>query len=475
MHTKMLGEPGGKIGASARNLSVGGRTGLIDCGAAFEGFGRTKKNIAPSGNFLRGTYVDFLILTHGHADHSGFVAPFLELHPETRAMMTDETFRLACIIACDTVKIARHEARRARQRGDAHIPVSPISQNALDLFLSGKQVELVKNGEWVKPWPGWNIGFYSAGHIKGASSYFIDAAGDRPIYGTGDISSVNQLTIPGVMTPPNEFLQGFFEEKGLVMITEATNGAREALRSLQEEGNEFVAQVKSVIERSGVVLIPSFAIGKIADAAEWLLRAGIIPYVDGMARETMKVEAPDVLARVKVVPAFERWEEGEAFRKEIATTPGNVILAPSGSLEGGTSVAYAKHVLPERENAVIFIGHIFDKSVSEKLAKIERGHTILLPDFKEENGVPVNVRCDVFRYDFTKHDYRSALAERVCRVKPETLIVHHVGETNGVDGFASLSEKIREMMGDNAPFMMRDTHMRGVEFPSHDGGGCCDE
>lgn len=454
-----------KICGTAHLIESGGKRIVVDWGGGFEGAGKTRVDIIPEGNFLLGTHVDYLILTHAHLDHALYVPRFLRLHPETVGWMTRETFAILKILFADSLVIAKNNRGEAKRRGEYPLPVPAVTEDEFASFIRGDQIEFVKSGEWLNPWNGWSVGFYSAGHLTGAVSVFIDPACDRPVYLTGDISSQDLGTVPGVMTPPEDFLQGFFDEKGLLMVSEATNGGRDALRSREEEYARLEFQINEVRARGGVSLIATFATGRTSDIAKALLRVGIVPYVDGMARNLIGIEAPEVLSgnRVRLVPsAF--GEEARLIRQRIAETPGNVIIASSGSLEGGTAVSYAEHILPGRENAVFFVGHIFNETVAEKLLKIERGHTIRLPDFQNEEGIIVNVRSDVYRFDYlSAHDYKGALAERVRRVNPETLIVHHIGESNGVDGFVGLSEKIRQEMGDGAPEMIRESHLCSIE------------
>ena len=449
----------GVIGATMHFLRVCGKNILIDAGIGLDKSGDLQIQYVPDdGNWLIGTHIDLIILTHKHLDHCGSIPRFVHHHPEALVLMSAKCFEGVEIAIEDSLNIARNEARNAERDG-LPVPEPIFTAEMADTFYNNPNLRVFDAPYWLDPqedlrgqWPGWEIGFYNAGHDVGAVSIFIIAPNGDRIYLTGDIASHDSETSPGVMLPPDDFLGDFFTGGKVTMITEATNGGRRMEKSREELNAEFGQFVRIVEARGGVLLCAEFAGTKTGNMVVKFNNLGYPVVVDGLGRKHVRVEVPDIdecIADGRVIfinednpNPHDAWKQ----RAEYATGVHGFrpIIAGSATLKGGFAVYYATQILPGDKNAVVFGSHVFEHSVAEKLLKIERGRTVELTKFDRGRFVPayVNVRCDVRHFGFSSHDYKDGLVERVRLARPEMFIVHHCPGKNSFNTFA---ERVRSL------------------------------
>lgn len=453
---------------------------VIDSGISFEKTGEFNFQLGPAGDYLRGEHVPLFILTHDHNDHSGSAARFVREHPEAIVIIAKKIIDSLWVMLPDSLKIQTSDIRDAADKG---VTIEPIfNENDLVNFLTGANNDLlvIEEPGWYKDiLDGWNIGFYWAGHNPGAISvYMVPPSGKNPIQLTGDVSTQNLDIVDGVLTPPESFLNGFYELPGLTLITEATNGNRGITRrpgcSLQDDlahhieqvDKDFFRTIDYTFSRGGIVFCPAFANNRIPRLAKKLVQTGYPVWVDGMGRKMTLIQFPEseqYLKEGKLNFFSDKFTEGNQERE--AADRGEfgpcVILAPSATLQKGFAVEHAERILPGVNNTLISTGHIFEGSVTKQIFElgIERGRTIWLDKFKV-GPVAANVRCDVHHCDYSGHDYQDGLAERVRLAKPETLIIHHCND----DGFKGLVDRVVSDPHLLCPKIYRGGHMKEIQL-----------
>lgn len=442
MEYRQLGEMQG-IGATCHYLKLGGKNIVIDCGIGFERNGSLNINTIPAGNFLAGKHIDLIIVTHSHADHIGAMPRLAGEHPEALVVISKTALAVGKIMLEDSLKIGEQDFMAYQERGEKFEMI--FDHRDLENFLTSDQLEIIDRPCWLEPWPGWKIGFSWAGHTPGAMMTFLSPPNDRPGIVTGDTSRFDQEIVDGALMPDKNFLNGFLDQPKLAMIMEGTNGLNTQLIAREKIVESFIKTVNEVKNRGGRVLLPTFASNRSANIAAMLVNAGFIPHVDGLARKVMAVELPnfDELVGAGKIILFEQNGTAHEHRRLIAE--GNdpcghefsPIISPSATMDKGYSVAHAQNILPDTKNALIFTGHMFENSTAKQILEIERGRTVNLTNYKGEL-VPVNVRCDVHHFDFTAHDYKDGLVERVKKVQPKDLIIHHCTQAS----FNALAKEI---------------------------------
>lgn len=455
----------GVIGATMHLVRICGKNIVIDCGIGFNKSRETQTQFVPDGNWLIGTRVDLIIITHKHLDHCGAIPRLVWHHPEALVMMSAKCFEGAKISLEDSLKIWQSEAKAARWNG-IPIPKPVFIEEMLDAFYNNPNLSLFDPPYWLdgrgdlrEEWLGWDIGFHGSGHDVGAVSVYIIGPDCRPFYLTGDIASHDQENSHGVLLPSDDFLGDFFGHPGLTMVTEATNGALRMEKTRQQLDKELDELLKSVKIRGGIALFLVFAGTKAGNMLVKLNNLGYPAVIDGLARQHVRVEVPDIEQRIRngrVVIIEENYNE-LAFKQRVEYATGLngfvPIIAPSATLDNGFAASfYAPRILPGEKNVAIFPGHIFDDSTAKQLFKIKRGQMINIRQLVKGKIEParVNVRCDVRHFSYSSHDYQDGLVERSHLIKPETLIVHH---SPGDDSFNALAEHI--MVFPNAPKNMK--------------------
>lgn len=468
------------IGASCSVIrdKDGNIVAVIDSGISFEKTGELNFQLGPSGNYLKGEHVPLFILTHDHADHSGSAPRFAREHPEAVWVMSKKVNESLWVMLFDSLKIQTYDIRAAAGKG---LTVEPIfNEDDLVNFLNGPNLLIIEEPGWYNDIiEGWDIGFYWAGHNPGAISTYMIPPSGKPIQLTGDVSTQNLDIVDGVLTPPDNFLNGFYGLPGLTLITEATNGNRSIVRrqgcSLQEDlayhieqiDKEFFRTIDITFARGGIVFCPAFANNRIPRLAKKLVQAGYPVWVDGLGRKMTLIQLPEAeqwLKEGKLKFFSEDRAQGKeereaADRGELGPC---IILAPSATLEKGFAVGHAEIILPGVNNTLISTGHIFEGSKTEQVFNIERGRTIWLEKFKV-GPIAVNVRSDVKHCDYSGHDYQDGLAERIRLAKPETLIIHHCND----DGYDGLVQRINNeplLSYPPYPHIYRGVHMRDIPF-----------
>ena len=237
----------GTVTGSKYLLEHGGRRLLVDCGL-FQGLKQLRLRnwdafaVAPES-------IDALLLTHAHLDHSGFVPRLVQQGFRGSVYCTPPTQELCGLLLPDSARLLEEEAQYANEHGySRHSPALPLyteddAQAALRRFVPRDF------DQGFEPVPGVRVLLRRAGHLLGAASVRVEWD-RRSILFSGDLGRAQDL----VMRPPQP------PEAADCVLVESTYGDRshagaDPLTALAEVINRTAA-------RGGVVLIPSFAIGR---------------------------------------------------------------------------------------------------------------------------------------------------------------------------------------------------------------------
>jgi len=434
MSVRLLELGGITPGVRCLILEVAGKRIAIDagCGFAYDKV-RGKYTVAPEFGVLRGERLDAVIITHDHFDHVGAAPLLARFFPGVLFYMTKPARAGAKLIINDSLKIHRNAVRDAERAGKP-VPTPLYEDEDAEAFFS--RVRPVDRPHWIHSLfgeKGWSIGFYPSGHKRGAMMTFLQTP-ERNIVITGDCSAHDQPYVKGTMLPPDDFIRDFMQDAerkhGVLLITEATNGARE-LPDQEAERRKMNKVVVEVRDRGGVCLFPCFGSDGCSRVS---MRLDDTSHLDGMARDfylqvyattdgywspndqpSLEEMINQIGTKILPVPKIEygNFEAVRRFQEQLAQgyKGSYPIVTPSSTLEEGNAVTYAKHVLQRRENAVIFTGHIFPGTKSEEVMKLEKGRTVTLGRIGESLHVPV--ACEVYRFDFSAHDGGGKLAKRV--------------------------------------------------------------
>lgn len=339
---------GGAAGVTGSKhlLEAGGKRVLIDCGM-FQGEkpGRLR-NWEPPPFDPRD--IDAVMLTHGHLDHCGYLPRLVKAGFRGPIYATRAGREVARVIMMDSARLQEEDAEQANRDGwSKHHPALPLYdtgdvERALHRFRSVSYGQPIRLGEL-------EIRFFHAGHILGAAGVLVDDGKER-IWFSGDIGRLHDI----LMFPPHP------PEAVDALVMESTYGDR--LHPRIDPEDSLAEILAGIMERRGVLLVPSFAVGRAQTLMlllDRLLRRrpelALPVYLSSpMAAEVSELyrnypdehrlspeELESVFSRVRIVEHAQR-----ARRLDRKEGP-FVIIAGSGMLTGGRILG---HLLAHGEN-----------------------------------------------------------------------------------------------------------------------------
>jgi Cft2 family RNA processing exonuclease len=413
-----------EIGASCYLLEVVGRRILIDCGFRPDEVGQAA---LPDLDTL--PRPDLAFVTHAHLDHSGALPLLHQRFPDLPILVTPGTHALLGILLTDSVRVMGYNRYRAE-------PLYGMdSVKSLMRGLTRQEAEL-----WFHPFSDVAACIVPAGHILGAAMVLLDTPEGRIVF-SGDVSVANQYTVRGARVP---------DLTADVLVLESTYGARRHPDRVEEE-RALARTIGKVIVGGGVALVPSFAVGRAQEVIlilRAMQRAGAIPefpiYVDGMVRSVCNVYRrhwPDLSSELGTLvdsgmhPFQDKWIRPvkARWRHQIPRPDEpSCIVSSSGMLTGGPSVSYARRILNQPRNAIIFPGYTDEESPGRRLQELEPGDELKL------EGQTVDVRAQVERVSLSAHADQPQLIQLVDHFRPRSVILVH-GEP---ESQSTLSEEL---------------------------------
>ena len=339
---------------------------LVDCGL-FQGYKwLRKRNWQPLP--LDIDRLDAVVLTHAHLDHSGYI-PALYRQGFRNPVFTHHASAALCgILLPDSGHIQEEDARYyERHQLSKHEHPEPLydratAEQSMALF------ETVEFGETFKV-GAFTMYLQSAGHILGAGSLIVEAEGKRVGF-SGDVGKPDDVLMkPPVPLPDLD-----------VLLLESTYGNR------RHEDSDPLDQLADIVnetaEAGGILLIPSFAVGR-AQALQHLLatlkRDKRIPDLPVYLDSPMAISVSDIYCRYS---QHHRLKPDQCHRLcEVATYTRSVeesmalsklqyphiIIAGSGMATGGRILHHFKRLLHNHRTTVLFTGYQAGGTRGEKM------------------------------------------------------------------------------------------------------------
>jgi metallo-beta-lactamase family protein len=409
-------------------LNTGRAQVLIDCGMFQGSPNETVRNRVPLG--MDPADLDAILVTHAHLDHCGLLPVVVRDGFAGKIFLTSATAELTEIVLLDSGRLqeefakrhnrwerrnppkaeaadaqaarqyeaALEEARRAEDEGHVPTSVEPDDELAIpdqeavlrsqppsveanldaplytedDAKLVPPMFERVKYGESVEVAAGITATFVDAGHILGSAIIHLevretDGAEPVVIVFSGDLGRPGTPILRDA-TPMRE---------ADYVVVESTYGGREHEPSA-ESVRMLAEVVRATSDAGGVLLIPSFAIGRTQEVVwelDRLIERGEIPMLPLYLDSPMASRASDVYRHH---PEFYDEETRKLLAggntpldypdqtitrsadesKGIATAQRPyMIVASNGMLTGGRVVSHLRNLIDDPAATILFVGY----------------------------------------------------------------------------------------------------------------------
>jgi putative mRNA 3-end processing factor len=343
---------------------------------------------------VRAKDLDGIVIAHSHLDHSGGV-PIFYLSEEKPYFCTPITSELVQILVKDMIKLNSYYLPYE------HLELRNMLKQRHDLSY-GQEVKLK------------DITFKleNAGHIPGSSMVDVKVGVKKILY-TSDFNTTNTRLCHAARTPRKRY------DAVIIESTYATHTHPDR-RQLEED---FIHDIKETVNDGGKVLVPAFAVGRSHEIIS-VLHAQKFDgrtILDGMARvvnQTM-LEHPDSVKTPKTyAQAAGQVHEIKGWRdRRQSVKNADVIVAPSGMLQGGTALFYMEKLALNPKNAVFLVSFQVPGTGGAKL--LETGKFTIRN--REEN-----VAAKVKHFDFSSHCGKTELQDflKGLKGKPDIYIIH---------------------------------------------------
>ena len=408
---------------------------------------------------VKGSDLDFVLLTHAHMDHSGNLPAIYAKGFQGPVYATQATCHLCDIMLRDSAHIQMFEAewrnRKGRRQGKPEFIPAYTMEDALGVLQNFVPCPYEKT---ITPAEGIRVRFVDAGHLLGSASIEViinEDGKEKKIVFSGDIGNLNQ---PLIKDP-------VYLHDADYVVMESTYGDRS-----HGDRPDYVGLLSEVIQRTfdrgGSVIIPSFAVGRTQEMLYFIRQIKEEGRVHG--HDNFKVYVDSTLANEAttifnehIYDCFD--EEALALvNKGINPLmfPGlktsitsddskainfdedcKVIISASGMCDAGRIKHHLKHNLWNPNNTILFVGYQAIGTLGRSL--LEGATEVKL------FGETVHVNAEILNLPgisgHADKDHLTAWVQGM-KQKPKRVFVVH-GQDQVTDNFAA---HLKEVVGVDA-------------------------
>lgn len=366
MKIKFIGGAGTVTGSKTL-IESNGITILVDCGL-FQGIKPLRELNWEPLPVLPST-IDFVLLTHGHLDHCGWLPRLVNQGFKGKIYCTSPTAAIAKLILLDSAKIQEEEANKANEeRYSKHEIAEPLytveqAEKVFPLFRVLKTNEVVNLDAEI-----YAI-FTNAGHIIGACTIELILENKKLVF-SGDIGRDDDVLMYAPTKP----------KKADYIFLESTYGNR--IHPQTDTKLELETYINNTVNKGGTIIIPSFAVERAQTVMYllWQLKVeGRIPNIPYIIDTPMGIKVLDVFENnskwhklspnecVEMCKMFTMISDYKDTITAIYDKQPKVVIAASGMITGGRVLSYLERYIGLPETTVIIIGYQAEGTRGRKL------------------------------------------------------------------------------------------------------------
>src|SRR5438094_779903 len=334
--------------------------------------------------------VDGMFISHAHLDHTGMI-PWVTRRQDVDVVLTPPTADVADLLLQDSLKIADAEGFDA-----------PFDDG--DLRTARRRFRTIDFGDNVDMGE-LEVTAHPAGHIPGATMYEVNGA-ETSLF-TGDLHTLTTDLVWGAKPVPCDTL-----------FIESTYAGRQHPERLKSE-HAFLRKIEQVVNRGGLALVPSFAVGRTQDVILTLAKARHEVWLDGMGKKvnSIYVENPEYIKSVKALrEAMHRVSVVRGPRDSEQAVEGEVVVTTSGTLDARPVLRYLEKIREEPRSAILLTGYQVEGTNGRRL--VDEGVIDLY-------GVTVDIKCEWQKFDFSAHAGHDDLVRFIESCDPQRVILMH--------------------------------------------------
>jgi metallo-beta-lactamase family protein len=233
------------------------------------------------------------------------------------------------------------------------------------------------------------VRFSPAGHLLGAASLLLESGSGRLLF-SGDLGRPDDLMMRAPAPPPAADW----------IVIESTYGDRRHVRVDAEA--ELATAINRVVERGGVIVVPSFAVGRaqlLLHLVARLKARRAIPDIPAYLNSPMATDVTGIYhehrsdhrltaAECKTMCTAARFVNSVEESKSLNQARGPmIIISASGMATGGRVVHHLKAFAPDAKNMILFTGY---QAAGTRGAAMVRG-----ADTVKIHGAWIPVRAEI--------------------------------------------------------------------------------